>query len=114
MDNRRLGTIQLCVSILAIQLSTRVVDEVLGIASFTNGVLLGTFLLAIFTTRIGSRSVLTGIVVGILFMTTLRASTALNIIMVSWQWYVLIGSVVTVGTAWLTHLVSDNSKGVAA
>ena len=104
------GLIQLCVAILAIQLSTRVVDEVLGIASFTNGVLLGTFLLAIFTTRVGSRSVLTGIVVGILFMTTLRASTALNIIMVSWQWYVLIGSVVTVGTAWLTHLVADNTR----
>ena len=108
------GLIQLCVAILAIQLSTRVVDEVLGIASFTNGVLLGTFFLATFTTRIGSRSVFIGIVVGILFMTTLRASTALNLVMVAWQWDVLIGSVVTVGTAWLAHLVADDSRGVAA
>ena len=101
------GIVQLSVAILAIELSTRVVDEVLGIASFTNGVLLGTFFLATFTTRIQSRSVFIGIVAGILFMTTLRTSTALNLFVVSWQWYVLIGSLATIGAAWIAQLAVD-------
>ena len=101
------GIVQLSVAILAIELSTRVVDEVLGIASFTNGVLLGTFFLATFTTRVQSRSVFIGIVAGILFMTTLRTSTALNLFVVSWQWYVLIGSLATIGAAWIAQLVVD-------
>lgn len=37
------GVVQIAVAFAAIKLSSRVVDEVLGIASFTNGVILGVF-----------------------------------------------------------------------
>ena len=49
--------------LVAIGLSTRVVDEVLGIASFTNGVILGMFLLGTFT-RASQGSAVVGVVTG--------------------------------------------------
>ena len=103
------GLAQLGVAMAAIKLSSRVVDEVLGIASFTNGVLLGTFFLGTFTTRIRGRSAFIGIVCGILFMLSVRLLTT-----VSWQWYVLIGSAATFGSACLAHLVVKESKGAGA
>ena len=42
------GVVQIVVAVGAIQFSNRVVDEVLGIASFTNGIILGVFLLGTF------------------------------------------------------------------
>lgn len=83
------GVIQTAVAIVAISLSSRVVDEVLGIASFTNGVILGVFLLGTFT-RAGQRAALVGIVAGAGLMLAVKLQTA-----VSWQWYVLIGSTAT-------------------
>ena len=103
------GVVQLGVAIAAIELSTRVVDEVLGIASFTNGVLLGTFLLGTLTTRIGPRAALVGIVAGILFMLGIRTFTP-----ISWQWYVLIGSSATFGAAWLAHALAADPPGAPA
>jgi hypothetical protein len=37
----------------------------------------------------------------------LRTSTALNLFVVSWQWYVLIGSLTTIGAAWIAQLAVD-------
>jgi SSS family transporter len=88
------GVLQIAVALLAIQLSSRVVDEVLGIASFTNGVILGVFLLGTFTARAGQRAAFTGVLVGALVMLAVKLFTP-----VSWQWYVLIGSLTTWGTA---------------
>jgi SSS family transporter len=89
------GVVQIVVALAAIQLSRRVVDEVLGIASFTNGVILGVFLLGTLTTRVGRRGAFAGMAVGAAVMLAVRLFTAVN-----WQWYVLIGSVTTfvVGT----------------
>lgn len=86
------GMAQIAVALLAIQLSSRVVDEVLGIASFTNGVILGVFFLGTFSRAAGARSAFVGIVAGAAVMLTMKLFTA-----VSWQWYVLIGSLVTWG-----------------
>ncbi|MBI2834386.1 MAG: hypothetical protein HYX76_08170 [Acidobacteria bacterium] len=83
------GVVQIAVAMVAIQLSRRVVDEVLGIASFTNGIILGIFFLGTFTSRVGQRATFGGIGVGIITMLAVRAYG------VSWQWYVLIGSVAT-------------------
>ena len=47
------GAVQITVALLAINVSSRVVDEVLGIASFTNGVILGAFFLGTFTRKSG-------------------------------------------------------------
>jgi SSS family transporter len=84
------GVIQITVAIVAIKLSDSVVNEVLGIASFTNGVILGLFFLGTFTKRVQQTSALVGLITGASVMLAVKLFTG-----ISWQWYVLIGSVVT-------------------
>jgi solute:Na+ symporter, SSS family len=90
------GVLQITVALLAIQLSRRVVDEVLGIASFTNGIILGVFLLGTFAPRVRHRSAFAGIAVGAAVMLAVKLLTP-----VTWQWYVAIGSTITFATGWL-------------
>ena len=84
------GAVQIVIAIAAIRFSSSVVDEVLGIASFTNGIILGVFLLGTLTLRVQQRAALVGIAMGIVMVTGLRVFTT-----VSWQWYVLCGSAAT-------------------
>ena len=84
------GGVQITIALAAIRLSSSVVDEVLGIASFTNGIILGVFLLGTLTRRVRQRAALVGIVAGVLTVSGLRGFT-----MVSWQWYVLVGAAAT-------------------
>lgn len=94
------GVVQISVALIAIKLSSRVVDEVLGIASFTNGVILGVFLLGTLTKRVGSAAAFVGIIAGASVMLWVKLRTG-----VSWQWYVLIGSTVTFTVGLLTSLL---------
>lgn len=94
------GVVQISVAIMAIKLSSRVVDEVLGIASFTNGVILGVFFLGTFTKRVGQTAAFIGILAGAALMLWVKLQTG-----VSWQWYVLIGSVTTFAVGWLASFV---------
>ena len=94
------GVIQISVAIVAIKLSSRVVDEVLGIASFTNGVILGLFFLGTFTKRVRQTAAFVGIIAGAAVMLYVKLQTG-----ISWQWYVLIGSVTTFIVGCLTSLV---------
>ncbi len=103
------GVIQTVVAIAAIWLSSRVVDEVLGIASFTNGVILGTFFLGTFTGRVGQRAAFAGILGGAALMLAVKLQTA-----VSWQWYVLIGSVTTFAAGWLVSKVVHEGAPAAS
>lgn len=89
------GILQIGIAAAAVRLSSRVVDEVLGIASFTNGIILGVFLLGTLT-RAGPGPACAGIAGGTAVMLAVRLGTQ-----VSWQWYVLIGSAATVGLGWL-------------
>ncbi len=84
------GILQIVVALAAISLSRRVVDEVLGIASFTNGVILGVFLLGTFTTGVGRGGAFAGMAIGAAVMLVVKLFTPVN-----WQWYVLIGSLTT-------------------
>lgn len=93
------GIIQIIVAILAVSLQQRVVDSVLSIASFTNGPILGVFLLGALTKRVGSIAALTGIATGVVVMIFVWAR-----LQVSWQWYVLIGATVTFLTGSLLSL----------
>jgi solute:Na+ symporter, SSS family len=95
------GALQIVVAIVAIKLSSRVVDEVLGIASFTNGIILGLFLLGTLTTRVSQAAAFVGILVGAAVMLYLKLFTG-----VSWQWYVLVGSVATFITGVLASYVT--------
>ena len=84
------GVVQMLVAAAAVQMSQRIVDAVLSVASFTSGPVLGLFLLGTLTKRVRQRGALAGVVAGISFM--LFVWLRLN---VSWQWYVLMGSTVT-------------------
>ena len=86
--------VQMAVAIVAIGLSSRVVDEVLGIQSFTGGLLLGVFLLASTSVR-RSTGPVAGIIAGTAVLVAIRLFTA-----VSWQWYVLIGTLATFSVGW--------------
>jgi SSS family transporter len=84
------GCLQIAVALAAIQFSRSAVDEVLGIASFTNGVILGVFFLGTLTKRVGQQAAFVGILVGATVMLFVKLRTG-----ISWQWYVLIGSITT-------------------
>jgi len=88
--------VQAGAALLAIELSRRVVDEVLGLAAFTSGLILGLFLLGTLTTRVKERGALVGLSAGTVIMLAVKLGTA-----VSWQWYVLIGATATFGIGWL-------------
>ncbi len=96
------GVLQVVVAVVAIRLSSRVVDEVLGIASFTNGVILGVFLLGTFAPRVRERGAIAGIVFGASVMLAVKLFTG-----VTWQWYVLIGSLTTLLCGILAARVLD-------
>jgi solute:Na+ symporter, SSS family len=85
------GLVQVAIAVVAISFSSRVVDEVLGIASFTSGIILGVFLLGTFT-RVAQPAAFAAILAGSGVMLAVKLHT-----LVSWQWYVLIGSMVTLG-----------------
>jgi Na+/proline symporter len=95
------GCVQVATGMFAAFYLTRsMVDQVLDIQSFTNGVILGIFFLGTFTKRVRSAPAIFGIVVGALVMLLVKFSTQ-----ISWQWYVLIGSVTTFAAGWLASLV---------
>ena len=85
------GAVQVAVALAAIPVSQSIVDEVLGISSFTNGLILGVFLLGLAGYRRNATAYV-GITVGAAAMLAVRLLTS-----VSWQWYVLIGAAVDDG-----------------
>ena len=86
--------VQIAVAVVAVALSSRVIDEVLGIQSFTAGLLLGVFLLALTWVR-SAAAPTAGIVVDATVLVSIRLLTE-----VSWQWYVLVGTLTTFGVGW--------------
>ena len=98
------AVVQMVVAVVAVALSRRVVDEVLGIQSFTAGLLLGLFLLALTPTRRAAAPA-TGVMVGATVLVALRLLTT-----VSWQWYVLVGSLTTFGVGWVCGRVSPAGR----
>jgi Na+/proline symporter len=95
------GCVQVATGMVAAFYLTRsMVDQVLDIQSFTNGVILGIFFLGTFTKRVQSAPAIIGIVVGAAVMLVVKFRTP-----TSWQWYVLIGSVTTFAAGWLASFV---------
>lgn len=84
------GGVQIAVGIAGQWVKQSVVASVLGVAGFTIGIVLGIFFLGIFTQRVGQRAALTGLVVGLAFMSWVFFATDL-----AWTWYALVGSGVT-------------------
>jgi len=95
------GIVQILVAFVAIRLSDRIVDEVLGISSFTNGLILGVFLLGALGYR-RQTTAYAGIGTGAVVMLGIRLLTA-----VSWQWYVLVGAAATCAAGWVTDRLTE-------
>jgi SSS family transporter len=94
------GIVQIAVALVARTLSQRVVDEVLAIAAFTNGAILGVFLLGTLTRRVGESDAVLGMVGGLSVMLYVKFFTA-----IAWPWFTVIGSLATVITGWTSHAV---------
>jgi Na+/proline symporter len=75
-------------------------DQALSVASLINGPVLGVFLVGTFLRRVSEPPALIGMVASILVMLYVRFWTP-----IAWTWYVLIGSAVTFGVAWLAGLL---------
>lgn len=84
------GVAQIVVGIGGRYLDQSVIGSVLGIQSFTTGIILGVFFLGIFTRRVDQRAALVGLVAGLLIMTGVKFWTDL-----AWPWYALFGSSAT-------------------
>ncbi len=91
------GVVQVVVALAAIPVSQRIVDEVLGVSSFTNGLILGVFLLGLAGYR-RNATAYAGMASGAAVMLGVRLLTS-----VSWQWYVLIGAAATLAAGWTAN-----------
>jgi SSS family transporter len=67
------------------------VANVLKIAGFAAGPVLGLYFLGVFSPRVKQRAALTGFVIGVAILSTIAWSTPVH-----WAWYACIGSIVTV------------------
>jgi Na+/proline symporter len=95
---------------------TPAVVVALGIASFTYGALLGGFFLGLFVHRARQRDALTGMSVAIVVMALIVFARQFIAVVpslagplgpltgIAWPWYVLIGTVITVGVGSLSSL----------
>ena len=90
------GVVLTFVAFGATGLENNVVINALAIASFVTGLLLGLFLLGIFTRRVGQSAALVGLLAGLAAVSYAKFGTPL-----AWPWFALVGSstVFTVGLA---------------
>ena len=88
------AVVQMGVALLAERLDNSVVDNALSIASFVTGLLLGLFLLGLWTRDVGQRAAFVGLLVGTAAVSAVKFLTP-----IAYPWYALVGSgtVVVVG-----------------
>ena len=100
------AVVQMGVALLAEKLSQSVIDDALAIASFVTGLLLGLFLLGVWTKNVGERAAFVGLLVGTAAVTAVKFLTS-----ISYPWYALVGSgtVVVVGLL-ASRVVPDRRK----
>ena len=94
------GFVQIAVGIGGQWLSESVVSNVLTIAGFTTGIILGVFFLGILTRRVGQKAALAGMMLGLAGMTAIAFATPL-----AWPWYAMAGSLGTLALGLLASLV---------
>ncbi len=99
------GAILTIVALLFITMSHSVVEIALGIASITYGGLLGVFLLGLLSKTVQETSAIIGFVAGLIAMLSVSITPILlgRPPFVHWTWYVLIGSVVTIGVGLISQ-----------
>jgi solute:Na+ symporter, SSS family len=100
------GVVQMGVALAAEQLSGSVVDNALTVASFVTGLLLGLFLLGLWTKDVGQRSAFIGLIVG-----TASVTAVMFLTRVSYPWYAIVGSGTVVIVGWLASRVMPEAHG---
>jgi len=101
------GILLMLSAFLFMSISQPVIEIALGVASFTFGGLLGTFLLGIFVKKATQEDALAGFVSGIFAMITV---VTLNL--VAWTWYIFIGVTVTMAVGTLLSSLSKKDIDV--
>ena len=102
------GLAQIVVAIAGTGVNESIVNQALGIAAFTNGPVLGIFLLGALTRRVFEKGALIGLAIGILFMLFINfVMPAAFGITVAWPWFVLIGSSVTFASGYLASVALE-------
>jgi SSS family transporter len=81
------GVAQIGVAFGAMGLNQAVIDNALAIASFVTGILLGLFLLALLTTRVGQGAAFAGMLAGLAAVSYCAFGTKL-----AYPWYAVVGS----------------------
>ncbi len=90
------GVVQIGVAIAGANANESIVNQVLAVASFTSGPVLGIFFLGVLTRKVTERGALAGLVTGIAFMLCVQfALPPVAGVTVAWPWFALIGSAVT-------------------
>ena len=85
------------------------VDNALSVASFVTGLLLGLFLLGLWTRDVGQRSAFVGLIVGTAAVSAVKFLTS-----VSYPWYALVGSGTVVAVGWLASRVIPEGNRAAS
>jgi len=108
------GVVQMVVGIGGTGFNESIVNQVLRIASFTNGPILGIFFLGTLTRRVQEKGALVGLVVGISFMAFVQfAMPELLGLSIAFTWYVLIGATVTFAAGYVASLILDREAARA-
>ena len=89
------GGIQIAIGIAAAQVSRSVVGEVLAIAGFAAGLLLGLFALATFTKHVNQWGALGGLLIGLAYLLTVKFLLPIYEVNIAWPWLALIGTAAT-------------------
>jgi Na+/proline symporter len=103
------GIIRIAVAFVAVGfLSDRsVVDQVLSVAGFTTGAILGVFLLGRLSRPVASAAALAGLVAGLAVVSAIWLPTVWGTTILAWPWYAPIGTLATFGIA----LIMENMLG---
>jgi len=105
------GILQVAIALMvgAIGTTESTVFNVLKIAGFATGPVLGLFLLAVFADRVGQTAALMGFVVGVAVLSAIAIGTDLY-----WPWYAAVGSLLTFIAAWLIQFGLPKQAGESA
>jgi len=88
-----------------------IIDQVLEVAAFTTGVLLGVFFLGTLTKRVDQASALVGFATGLAVDLFCKFGLApLTGVKIAWSWYGLIGSATTFAVGLLTSTLRHNRR----
>jgi SSS family transporter len=96
------GVARIAVALGALSLEggESVVDQVLKVAGFTSGMILGLFLLGSLRRPVASGAALAGLVVGFVAVLLAWLPSTWGPAVLAWPWYAPIGTIVTVAAAW--------------